>query len=649
MKTIKKLLLFCILGLSVSAKAQLTLPVKHSGGSHTFQEINASVVNADFKKQFSGDAHPRLLYTNQTIDRIKKLVAKQDPFVRMYLANAKKAADAVLKEPLLNYGLDAANLRIPSIHQFAGQVPGLIFMYQITGDKKYAERCYRQFEVLAAYPDWGADRHFLDTGIGAFIFAFVYDGLYHYLSPKQRRVLEEAVYTHALRPGKYQIENGKGVWKWYVANNNWNGICNGGLIAASLALYDRDPKFASGLIASAASGLPRYLIEFEPDGQSEEGLMYWSYGLMYTVLALESMNNTLGTTYGLADLPGLKKSGWFPFLLSGPVVSLNIGDDPLRKGRDASFFWFSRFYKDSALARQHFNLCLEKKSCHWGDIYFYDPDFIGGEENREIALDNYIRGIELYSLRENWTSKDAMYIAMHGGANHANHGHLDAGSFYIQAMGEVFAYGNLGSDNYTYPGYFSKKTCPDYSDPIDSQKESGRWHFYRLRTEGKNCLVVNPSIRPEQKETGTATLYAKETSQDGTRSSYTIDLSDCYERDVKAYHRTIGLDRQKKELSVTDQITCKDPHSTIWWFMHTKADVELQDDGRIALLTVNGKRLKAEITSPSEARFTVLPATYLYEDAYPLTKNSENAGFKKLAIELKGTAETTLCTIFYKY
>ncbi len=624
-------------------QAQLKFSTQYGNKELTFKQNTANEVQNKFRKELQG-VHPRLFYNQRTIDRIKQLYAQNDPFVVMYAENAHKEADQILKEPLLDYYLDDAGLRIPSIHKFATQAPHLIFMYQMTGETKYADRCYQQLAIFCKYPDWGADRHFLDTGIGAFNFAFVYDGLYNYMTPDQRKILEEGVLKHALNIGKYQIDGGKSVWKWYLANNNWNGICNSGLIVAALAMYEENPDFLSQVIAAAMNCLPHYLVEFEPDGQSEEGLMYWSYGLMYTNLGLEAMTNTLGTTNGLADIAGLRKTGWFPFLMSGPVTSLNIGDDPLRYSRDTSFLWFARYYNDPALAKQHLELCMKNGRCQWQDIYFYDPELVTKAKTTTIPLDNAIRGIELYSIRENWDSSDAMYIAIHGGANNANHGHLDAGSFYIQALGEVFAYGNLGSDNYTYPGYFSQKTSPDYLDSINEQTEPGRWHFYRLRTEGKNCIVVNPTIRPEQKENGIAIMKSSENKKE--KSCYTFDLTDCYERDLISYNRTIGMDRKRKYMVVKDLLECRDPNSSVWWFMHTKADIELQERGHIAILTMADKKMKVEIVSPLDASFQTLPATYLLKDSFPLTKNSENKGFGKLAIELEGKRSLAIEVMF---
>lgn len=613
--------------------------------SSTITEILPKKILTDFQSNSENEFHPRLFYTNRTIDDLKSLRQKGDKFVLMHYNNSKKEADKILSAPLLNYYLDQAGLRIPSIHEFAVQVPNLIFMYHMTGEEKYAKRALEQCKIIANYPDWGAERHFLDTGIGAFAFAFVYDGLYDYLTNEDKNIICKALVEKALIPGKSQIEGNEKVWKWYKANNNWNGICNGGLITAALAIFETNPKFCSELISGAVNNLPIYLHEFEPDGQSEEGLMYWSYGLMYTVLALQAMENNLGTTYGMTSYPGLKKAGWFPFLMSGPVVSINIGDDPLRKGRDASLLWFAYYYNDYSLAKKHIDLCLEKNTSHWEDVYFYNPSMRKNNIPVSMPLNNYLHGIELFSLRENWDSEEAMYIAMHGGANNANHGHLDAGSFYIQALGEVFADGDLGRDDYTFPGYFSKKTSPDYWDSLSKQTEPGRWHFYRLRTEGKNCVVINPDIRPEQNEKGKAVL--KNSFNNAMKSGYTIDLSDCYLRDASFYSRTIEMNKFEKSMQLVDSIVCRNERSDVYWFMHTKADIQLSDSKKTAALDIKGKKLFVEILSPNKATFSIMNAESLFKESLPFTRNTPNSEYKKLCIDLKSVQTTNIKVRFY--
>ncbi|MBV5343400.1 hypothetical protein JZU68_07255, partial [bacterium] len=379
------------------------------------------------------------------------------------------------------------------------------------------------FQNMSTWNDWGTmveapytDRHFLDTGVSAFAAALVYDGLYNWMSVEQRNSVYHSTQKYLFTPVLAQYKNeAKRTWQWNKSSNNWNGICNGGVIMASLIMYEHNPQTLSWLISTATNDLPIFVREFEPDGQSEEGLMYWGYALMYTLPSFDAMQRCLGTTYGLAETPGMRKTGYFPLFSTGPVTSLNIGDDPLKNSRAKSFFWLAKHFNDASLAKLQYDLIVENGSeMPWFDFFYYNPDLVAKGKNVTIPLDNSVYGLEIMSMRENWTSKDALYVAIHGGYNSASHGHLDAGTFYIQALGEVWAYGDLGSDNYTYPGYFAKKTYPQYNDAVSEQKEAGRWHFYRLRTEGKNCLVFNPSNRPEQGELGTASVLKPQSTAD---------------------------------------------------------------------------------------------------------------------------------------
>jgi hypothetical protein len=500
-------------------------------------------------------------------------------------------------------------------------------MYQLTGDTLFARRIVNQFKKLNDFPDWGANRHFLDAGIGGFDFALAYDALYAFLTAEEKKMMRSAVLKYVLIPGKEQLQ--KRIW-WSTANHNWNGICNGGIIMAALSMYEEDPKEMSEIIALAINALPKYIQSFDPDGQSDEGLMYWGYGLMYTTIAMESMQRVLGTSFGLDQFTGFKKTGWFPAFVSGPVSSLNIGDDPIKNGKSRSFFWFAKNNNDTALAKMQYDLCKESNEMNWMDMLYYNPKMVRSNLKNNIPLENHIHGIELMSLRSGWDN-NASFISLHGGYNNANHGHLDAGSFDLQANGEIWAYGNLGRDEYTYPGYFSKTTLPSYTDTNLIQSDAGRWHFYRLRAEGKNCLVFNPTVRPDQNEMGIATLLNKNIGIN--ESSFTIDLTNCYTRDVSSYTRKILLNKSTTAMTVKDEFVSKDT-STVWWGMHTKADITIWPKSNSALLQQNGKKMLVTIKSPSNAVFQVLDASYLPGELFPFTKNSLNVGFKKLAIHL---------------
>jgi hypothetical protein len=610
---------------------QEKIPHNNLKGNITPQQIRSHYTETTKERKY-----PRLFFNETDITRIKALLDQKDPIITLGYQQLKKTATEVLSDTIMTYRLDEAKLRVKSIHTFASQVPSLVMMYQLTKDTIYANRAWKQLAEFSTYPDWGANRHFLDAGIGGFDFAIAYDGLSDYLSKEQKEIIKKAVLENVLMPAKKQMENN--VW-WHTADHNWNGICNGGMVMAALAMYEDDPETMSQIIALAANALPLYINAFEPDGQSVEGVKYWSYGLMYTTIALESMQRVLGTTFGIDDTQGFKKTGWFPVYVSGPVTSLSVGDDPIKNKKEQTFFWFAKRFNDSALAKLQYDLCLENKNVTWADMVYYNPEMVKGTSKlNSIPKDNYIQGISIMSMRENW-KPDALYVAMHGGSNNANHGHLDAGTFEIQGLGEVWAYSDLGSDDYTFPGYFTKVTKPEYRDEPAKQTEPGRWHFYRLRAEGKNCIVLNSDERPDQNPLGEAKLIANKSTDD--EGFYSVDLTDCYKRDVLDYRRGIKLDRQNKVITIQDELKPK-KGSKIYWSMHTMAVIDIAKDGQTAILKMGNKQLKASIVGLKEAKFTVLPATYLQSQSFPLTKNSVNKGFRKLAIQLNSSEPVTL-------
>jgi hypothetical protein len=621
--------------LSNSVLAQLKEPL--------FKPIDYQQVLHLFQSTYAGLINKGLLFDEQKINLIRVGLQRNDSFYVRGFSQMKQEAEKICNQPLLQYGLDDAKLRIPSIHQFAVQIPILALVYRVTGDEKFAQRAWKQMQILLDYPDWGAQRHFLDTGIGSFVIVFMLDGFSDFLTADQKRIIYTVAKEQLLTPGFNQIN--KNIW-WSTSKHNWNGICHGGLITASLLLMPFDSVFCAKLIAAAVNRLPLYLRSFEPDGQSEEGLMYWGYGLMYTTLALQALHTAFQTSWNLDQFPGLLKTPYFPLLMSGPVAAFNVGDDPIRTQRSQGLAWFAHHYNIPSLMQYQYKTCFQLNQFHFTDLLYINPALITkGTESKHLPLAYQMKGIEMAAIRSSWADT-ALMIAIHGGSNNASHGHLDAGSFYLQAKGKLWAVGNLGRDDYTYPGYFSKITQPSYFNNADTPPDTtGRWHFYRLRTEGKNALVFNPGYRPEQDENGIATLLPKKDNW-GDTIGFHCDLQNCYSRDVSFYTRTIQLNKTIPSVEVIDtfQLNQEVP---VWWSMHTAANIKLSSNGREAVLQLQEKTLHLSIRVPLDAVFQVLPATYLPGRSFPLTKNTNNDSFRKLCINLKNTNANKISVVFY--
>jgi hypothetical protein len=284
---------------------------------------------------------------------------------------------------------------------------------------------------------------------------------------------------------------------------------------AALAVFENDPAYYSKIIQIMANNIPIYINTFDPDGASPEGVSYWSYGLSNTFLAFESMKNVLSTTFGLTNTNGFRKTQSFPYKVTGPSGSATFGDDGLYydpSSRFLSYFWFAHHFNDANFAKTHYEMCLSRnvsktvKLNGLLDLLYYKPDLIAQGDAAAFPLSDYIAGTDYMYVREDNNDVNAMYVGMHGGDNNASHGHLDAGTLFIQSQGENFVIGNLGAES-PYPSDFFTVTAPKYNDaPSASATTPGRFYYYRVRTEGKSCIVFNPDARPEQDPTGKATF-----------------------------------------------------------------------------------------------------------------------------------------------
>ncbi len=211
-------------------------------------------------------------------------------------------------------------------------------------------------------------------------------------------------------------------------------------------------------------------------------------------------------------------------------------------------------------------------------------------------LAKYFRDKEIVTLRSAWNDQKATFIGFKGGDNKMNHGHLDLGSFVMDASGERWAI-DLGSDDYNLPGYFG----------------SQRWDYYRLRAAGHNTLVINPDAKPDQDTKSTAKIVR---FSERPGAAFAIaDLSNAYARNAKSVQR--GLKLEGRNVLIQDEIHIN-KSADVWWFFHTGAKVDC--NGTTAILTQGGKKLTATLLSPPGASFSVLPAKQMTTSPQPPRK-----------------------------
>ncbi len=539
--------------------------------------------------------HPRLLLLPDDLARIRHLIGPDseggDATARRYYAGLRAMGTALLEAPPLERVLVGPRPELLFVARSAiERVSALGLLFQVEQDERWLTRAVVELRALAAFADWHPS-HFLDVAEMSHAIAIGYDWLYAALSTADRMALKSALVEKGLRPAEHAYRTGA---SWVTRTNNWNIVCNGGVVVAALAVADEEPALCRALLHQAITAVPRALATYAPDGAWPEGPGYWSYATRYAVLLFAALQSALGTDFGLSNLPGLAQTGVFRLQSAGPTGLLfNFADahelyeDEPARSRPA-LFWLARRYGNPLLAQGARAIAAEKVSAR--DLLWYDPHGLAGdlplcseEPLDAMPLDARYQRAHIACFRSSWTDPNALYVGFRGGGNLIGHAHLDGGSFVLDALGQRWAC-DLGPDHYYLPGYF------------DFQGQ--RWTYYRMSTHGHNTLVLNEQQQTPQVE---APLIAFHSS---AQAGWAIaDLSAAYaQAGASRVWRGVALLDQRRRVLIQDEVTAVQPVD-VRWSMHTRATIALSPAGDRAVLTQGGVALEACLLAPSGARF----------------------------------------------
>lgn len=560
--------------------------------------------------------HPRLLATKADFDHLRTEIKTNKMLGRWY-RRIYLQAEMTLDEAPSTYEIPDGLRLLATSQKVLRRVYDLGLVWQITGDKRFADRAWAELDAAGHFKDWN-NRHFLDTAEMTHAFGIGYDWFYDYLTPLQRSFLRKAMVEKGLMPGLI-IQRKKSYWS--VFTFNWNQVCNGGLTMGALAIADEEPALCGEFLHDAMQSIQLAMASFAPDGGWNEGPGYWGYATSYNVTMLAGLQSALGTDYGLSRMPGFSDAGLFPIYMTSPCRhEFNFADAHDAYGELPQLFWLARQFD-----RPEFAAAAQKEAKGSVESLLWytpsDPNSI-----TRLPLDKYFRQAEVVALRGSWTDTNATYVAFKAGRNGVNHGHLDLGSFVLDADGERWAL-DLGADNYNLPGYFNfaKK----------------RWDYYRLRAEGHNTLVFGPNVTggPDQVTTADTRIVRFESTP--ARAFGITDLSPAYTNTARSVERGIALMGRTKVL-VEDEVQADKPVQ-LWWFMHTAAAIQLK--GPSAMLALGDKQLYARILSPPGAVFTKMTATPLPTSPHP-PKQGANDNVSKLTIKMDSVKKVRLAVWF---
>ncbi|WNR42939.1 OmpL47-type beta-barrel domain-containing protein [Paenibacillus roseipurpureus] len=648
--------------LSTIDRSQLKTPtgkfeVTPTGDLGIYERPNSfQIVNA--VRSHSNGAHPRILATADTFATIKANLAT-DKYVKTGHLGAIQAADGLLNTPVIPFAMSnnvvVSQRNLVDDYKIPDYIMKLGYAYQMTGDVKYAERAWKEMENVINFPHWGNKEQgqFLGTGQVLFGMAIGYDWFFDYLTADQKKRVRNAIIEKGIKPGMllFSLNNPGGYTPgtasmWMSMESNWNQVGNGGLVTASLAILDEEPDLAGRMLENTIRSLEWGTAIYKPDGAYEEGVGYWAYGTGFMINAFSSLENAAGTIFGLDKAQGLQETPLFLVYLRGPGGSFNYhdaGEDPKSSPVDAEMHWFATHYNSQTIYSARMYTAQQQATATIKDILYYRPGKFQVDFN--FPLDAYYEGhdnvVGTSTFRSSWVDADATFFGMHAGTNNmSGHQQYDTGHFILDSLGQRWAI-DVGDGRNDGPNYFAP----------------GGNYFYRKRTEGHNTILMNPDSSVGQDMYDTAKLVKYESKPKG--GMMITDMTTLYDSTISSTGsgnlpnvgtsvvRGIMYDRVNNLSTVQDEIKTSAP-STLYWFMHTRASIQIAQDGRSAILTQGGRQLQAIISGGNGATFSIMdPVMFpITNPQYPLVNMPTDPNLKKLTIKFTNSTEVNVAVTF---
>jgi len=542
-----------------------------AGAESAFRDIPREEVRAAFNHP--APPHPRLFITDRQLGEIQEKIKSQPSLQVFYQALLTKAEGLLNQKPVERILTGRRLLGVS--RRCLDRVIHLSAAYRLTQQRAYLERAEKELLAASGFSDWHPS-HFLDVAEMTAALAIGYDWLYDDLSEESRQAIGGAILEKGLKPSLKHTG-------WVRGHNNWNQVCNGGITVGALAIMEEEPELAQSLVHRAINGVQAVMKYYEPDGAYPEGPGYWVYGTSYNVILLAALESVLGTDFNLSKASGFARSAGYYLHVTGPTGRyFNYPDSGSGGGFQTSVFWFARNYNQPWLAwRQH--QFLRQASKGNGSVLVrsrFSPLILLWHESEAAVPESRCwagRGSNPVAMfRSSWTDPEAVYLAIKGGSPGVSHGHMDVGTFVIDAEGVRWAV-DLGPESY-------HKIESLGMNLWGRGQGAQRWKIFRYNNLSHNTLVVNGQ---HQRVKGTAPMIRY--SEDPSFPHVVFDLSGVYAGQLAQAYRGGGL-LSGDTMVIQDEFQATDEAATVRWAMVTPAEVTIKSDTS-ALLTQKGKTM----------------------------------------------------------
>jgi hypothetical protein len=574
--------------------------------------------STEYLKKNLAKQSPRLML-NKEIEKNLKQKLKTDPLVQNIYEAIKNNANLVMQRDLITVDIpdnpNSQKNQLGISRDFLHRINMLTMVYRIEKDPKILQRINDEVVAACNFPTWNP-KHFLDVGEMSLSIALALDWTAGKLPQStialaKKSLIEKGINTSWPEDGKTP--------GWVYGTNNWNQVCNAGMIAASIVIAETDPKLAAKTIQRSIDGLNIALREYAPDGAYPEGPTYWGYGTMFSVVTAAMLESAFGTDFGMSDFPGFKESAVFGLMTTAPSKLLyNYADcqEVPELYPEFTLSWFaSKTGNRTFLNEEYFMMPVEemgKISRLAGAGLVWTSQF---EEKVTSEIPGAWKGKganPIVVFKGEGNNLNRYYFGGKGGRGTVNHGNMDGGSFIFELNGVrwVIDPGNQSYGMLERIGFNLWGRC----------QECDRWKLLTKNNFGHSTISVNNELHVVD---GMASLVSFKA---GENPEAIFDMTPTFKGQLKSASRKFVKD-SPKSLLIEDNIEISAETKFITWQLMTTAEIEIVNGG--AILRKDGKMLKLENLSHPKFEVSIIS---LYPA--PLQWDKQIEGLKRLEIRI---------------
>ncbi len=596
----------------------LFLCIPTANAQHSPQKLQ-NPISVTFLENSLNKELPRLVLNQKNEENLRKKL-KTDPVIQNVYKAIKLNAESVFEKPIINLDIPleerSQDNQLDISRDMLYRINMLGMVYRKEKDPRMLKRINEEVIAACNFPTW-YPRHFLDVGEMSLAIALAIDWTAGALPQSTIDLAKNALVEKGINPSWPEGGNHS---HWAYGSSNWNQVCNGGMVAAAIAVAELEPELAAKTIHRAIDGMVHALVEYGPDGVYPEGATYWNYGTSFSVVTAAMFESAFGTDFGMLNYPAFKESAVFRMLSNAPSGLLyNFADCGERRSENGDFTlaWFAAktgnktFFEKERFLRSPEEMGKISRLAGVSLVWLAQYEAEGAESIPTAWKGDGANPVVFFTGGED--DPHQYYFGGKGGRGALSHGNLDAGSFVFELDGvrwslDLGKYRNYGVIERT--GFDLWARC----------QECDRWKLINTNNLGHSTITVNNELHVVD---GKATIVD---FKSGERSEATINLTPTFEGQLKSATRRFVKD-SPASLLIEDQLEISEATKLITWQFITQADVEIVKDG--AILRQDGQHLKIENLSHPEFTVSVISL-----NPPPLSLDMKKDNLKRLEIRI---------------